>query len=178
MKTIQFLNRIYIALIIAMALACDPDLLIADEPTTALDVTIQAQVLDIVRDLKKEKNTSMILITHDLGIVAENCDTVAIIYAGEIVEYGTKEDIFDRPSHPYTIGLFGAIPDLEIDTEWLEPIVGLPPDPSNLPTGCAFNPRCPYVTDNCAMNKIEMINIEGLHKCRCQNIDSVTTRRK
>ena len=174
----QFSGGMKQRVIIAMALACDPDLLIADEPTTALDVTIQAQVLDMVRALKKEKNTSMILITHDLGIVAENCDTVAIIYAGEIVEYGSKEDIFDRPSHPYTIGLFGAIPDLEIDTEWLEPIVGLPPDPSNLPSGCAFHPRCPYVSDDCVKDRIDMISIEGLHMCSCLNIDSVAARRK
>ena len=174
----QFSGGMKQRVIIAMALACDPDLLIADEPTTALDVTIQAQVLDMIRDLKRVKNTSMILITHDLGIVAENCDNVAVIYAGEIVEYGSKTDIFDRPSHPYTIGLFGAIPDLEIDTEWLAPIGGLPPDPANLPSGCAFHPRCQYVTDDCVKDIVDMVNIEGIHTCRCLNIDSVTARGK
>jgi peptide/nickel transport system ATP-binding protein len=162
--------------IIAMALACNPDLLLADEPTTALDVTIQAQVLDMIKKLKREKNTSMILITHDLGIVAENCDKVAIIYAGEIVEYGTKEDIFDRPSHPYTIGLFGAIPDMESDAEWLKPIKGLPPDPSNLPAGCTFSPRCPYATEGCLIGKVKPVNVSESHMCRCLNIESVAAR--
>ena len=129
---------------VGIALACNPKLLLADEPTTALDVTIQAQVMSMINDLKEEFGTSMILITHDLGIVAESCDTVAIMYAGKIVETGSLEDIFDHTAHPYTIGLFHSIPSLEKDTHRLQPIAGLMPDPANLPSGCAFHPRCPY----------------------------------
>lgn len=152
---------------IAMALACEPSLLIADEPTTALDVTIQAQVLDLIAELRHKFNTAMLLITHDMGVVATTCDDVAVIYAGNIIEYGTKEQIFDHPSHPYTIGLFGAIPNMNEDEEWLHPIEGLPPDPSNLPKGCAFHPRCPYATEECRNQKIEMhITADG-HMCRC-----------
>lgn len=160
--------------IIAMALACSPELLLADEPTTALDVTIQAQVLEMIKNLKVVKNTAMLLITHDLGIVAENCDKVAIIYAGEIVEFGTTEDIFEHPSHPYTIGLFGAIPDIESDEEWLRPIEGNPPDPSNLPPGCAFSPRCPYATEQCTREgHIAMQSLGGIHTCRCLNLEHI-----
>lgn len=134
---------------IAMALACNPSLLIADEPTTALDVTIQAQVLDLMKNLKKEFGTALMLITHDLGIVAEVCDKVAIMYAGEIIEFGTLEQIFRRPKHPYTEGLFQSIPSLETKARRLNPIKGLMPDPSNLPTGCPFHPRCPKAMDAC-----------------------------
>ena len=122
--------------VIAMALANSPQLLIADEPTSALDVTIQAQVMEMIQDLIEKQGTSLILITHDLGLVATSCDDVAVVYAGEIIEYGSKEEIYDHPSHPYTIGLFGAIPNLESDVRRLANIEGLPPDPSNLPTGC------------------------------------------
>ena len=115
--------------------------LLADEPTSALDVTIQAQILEMIDELRKKYNTSLILVTHDLGVVAQNADDVAVIYAGEIVEYGSKEEIFDHPSHPYTIGLFKAIPNLDDDAARLENIDGLPPDPSNIPIGCAFHPR-------------------------------------
>ena len=153
--------------VIAIALACNPDLLLADEPTTALDVTIQAQVLDLIADLRKKYNTSMLLITHDLGVVAQVCDEVAVIYAGNIVEYGTKEQIFDHPTHPYTIGLFGAIPDMNEDEEWLHPIDGLPPDPTNLPQGCAFAPRCKYATDACRKSAIPMQQTADGHACRC-----------
>ena len=135
---------------IAMALSCSPSLLIADEPTTALDVTIQAQILKLMENLKNELGTSMIMITHDLGVVAETCDKVAVMYAGEIVEYGTARDIFDPGDHhPYTVGLFNAIPNLDEKTDRLHPIDGLMPDPTNLPAGCKFSPRCPYCTEEC-----------------------------
>ena len=152
---------------IAMALVCEPDILIADEPTTALDVTIQAQVLDIIKNLQNELNTAMLMITHDLGIVAEVCDNVAVVYAGEIVEYGSREEIFDHPTHPYTIGLFGSLPDIHSDVKRLSPIAGMPPDPSNLPSGCAFSPRCPYATDVCKKTAASLASLGGTHVCRC-----------
>ena len=134
----QFSGGMKQRVVIAMALACNPKLLIADEPTTALDVTIQAQVLEMMNNLKEQYKTSMLLITHDLGIVAETCDEVAIIYAGEIVEYGLLEHIFENTRHPYTIGLFGSIPSLVKDVDRLSPIKGLMPDPAALPAGCRF----------------------------------------
>src|SRR5512136_274820 len=140
----QFSGGMKQRVVIAIALACSPELLLADEPTTALDVTIQAQVLEMIAKLKKDLNTSMIMISHNLGVVAEVCDDLAVIYAGEVVEIGSKEAIFDRPSHPYTLGLFGAVPTLAEEKERLNPISGLPPDPSHLPAGCHFGPRCPY----------------------------------
>ena len=130
----QFSGGMKQRVVIAMALANSPQLLIADEPTSALDVTIQAQVMEMIQDLIEKQGTSLILITHDLGLVATSCDDVAVVYAGEIIEYGSKEEIYDHPSHPYTIGLFGAIPNLESDVRRLANIEGLPPDPSNLPT--------------------------------------------
>ena len=145
----QFSGGMKQRVVIAMALACSPKLLIADEPTTALDVTIQAQVLALMKRLKREMNTSMILITHDLGIVADICDRVAIMYAGEIIEYGTREDIFHHPTHPYTRGLFGCIPNMMDEDSELIPIPGMMPDPANLPAGCRFMPRCAHACERC-----------------------------
>ena len=163
----QFSGGMKQRVVIAMALACDPELLLADEPTTALDVTIQAQVLDLIRDLRDKYQTSMILITHDLGVVAETCDNVAVIYAGEIVEYGDKRSIFKHATHPYTIGLFDSLPDINIKTDRLKPIAGMPPDPTNLPEGCAFNPRCPYAEERCRNAHPELKEIAPGHLVRC-----------
>lgn len=163
----QFSGGMKQRIVIAIALACNPSLLIADEPTTALDVTIQAQVLDLIDNLKKKFNTSMLLITHDLGVVAEVCDKVAIVYAGSIVEYGTLEQIYNNPHHPYTKGLFGSIPDFSHKARRLNPIKGLMPDPSNLPAGCAFADRCPNATDACRKEKPDAIEIEPGHTVRC-----------
>lgn len=163
----QFSGGMKQRVVIAIALACNPSLLIADEPTTALDVTIQAQVIDMMNKLKTDLNTSMILITHDLGVVAEICDNVAIMYAGEIVESGTAEDIFNHAKHPYTLGLFGSIPDLDEDKERLQPIMGLMPDPSNLPVGCNFASRCPNRTPECERKAIENYSLSDTHCVRC-----------
>lgn len=163
----QFSGGMKQRVVIAMALACNPVLLLADEPTTALDVTIQAQVLDMISDLKKRLGTSMILITHDLGVVAEMCDNVAIVYAGDIVEYGTKKDIFKNPKHPYTLGLFKSLPSLVTDEPRLHPIEGLPPDPSDLPVGCVFAPRCAYATEKCHAEKPSRVDISETHSCKC-----------
>ena len=162
----QFSGGMKQRIVIAIALACDPILLIADEPTTALDVTIQAQVLEMMRDLKEKMNTSLLLITHDLGVVAAMCDKVAVMYAGEIVEVGPIEDIFENPLHPYTIGLFQSIQDLERETDRLIPIEGLMPDPTNLPSGCKFHTRCPKCTADCRTRVPETAWTEG-HGVKC-----------
>ena len=163
----QFSGGMKQRVVIAIALACNPDILIADEPTTALDVTIQAQVLSLMKKLKKERGTSMIMITHDLGVVAEVCDKVAIMYAGEIVEYGTLDQVYRRPAHPYTKGLFASIPDLHKHVHRLTPIKGLMPDPSNLPEGCAFCPRCPAAMDKCSKEAPQYVEVEPGHMVKC-----------
>ena len=163
----QFSGGMKQRIVIAIALACNPTLLIADEPTTALDVTIQAQILHMIEELKQKHNTSMILITHDLGIVVEMCNKVAIMYAGEIVESGTVEDIFEDRRHPYTVGLFNSIPNLEDDQDRLTPIDGLMPDPVNLPTGCKFHPRCPYASERCACELPLPQEVKPGHFVRC-----------
>lgn len=162
----QFSGGMKQRVVIAIALACNPQLLIADEPTTALDVTIQAQVLDLMNDLKEKFKTSMLLITHDLGVVAQVCDKVAIMYAGEIVESGDIYDIFERAKHPYTHGLFGSIPNLDEEIKRLNPIKGLMPDPTNLPRGCKFHPRCPHAKEICSQREPEVTEQNG-HKVRC-----------
>jgi peptide/nickel transport system ATP-binding protein len=156
---------------IAMALSCDPDLLIADEPTTALDVTVQAQILDLIRDLQREFNSAVIIITHDLGVVAEVADDIQVMYAGRAIEYGSAEDIFDRPQHPYTWGLLGSMPRIDQErTERLIPIKGSPPSLINVPPGCAFHPRCNYARLNGGASETEvpeLQNIGGGHRVAC-----------
>lgn len=164
----QFSGGMKQRVMIAIAIACNPELLIADEPTTALDVTIQAQVLNMMRKLKRELNSALILITHDLGVVASICDVIGIMYAGEVVEFGTLEDIFDpkKPHHPYTTGLFGSIPSLTEESDRLNPIDGLMPDPTDLPKGCKFHPRCPHCTPECQQGVIPVCR-EGGHQIKC-----------
>ena len=163
----QFSGGMKQRVVIAIALACNPKLLIADEPTTALDVTIQAQVLEMIYKLKSENNTSMILITHDLGVVAQNCDYVAIIYAGEVVEYGTLREIYKDTRHPYTEGLFGSIPSLTSDVKRLQAIDGMMPDPTKLPEGCVFCERCKYAVPECSKDHPGMVTVGGTHQVRC-----------
>lgn len=163
----QFSGGMKQRVIIAIALACNPALLIADEPTTALDVTIQAQVLDMINALKVKLNTAMLLITHDLGVVAQNCDRVAIIYAGEIIELGNLNHIFKESRHPYTQGLLGSIPSLTKDVKRLSPIKGLMPDPTNLPSGCKFAPRCKFVTQACTLAIPALYQVSDGHSARC-----------
>ena len=152
--------------VIAMALACNPSLIIADEPTTALDVTIQAQVLELMKSLKEEFATSMIMITHDLGVVGEVCDNVAVMYAGRIVETGSLEQVFSDALHPYTRGLFRCIPDIEEELSVIRPIEGLMPEPLDLPSGCAFHPRCPRCMEICRTRVPEAIERDG-HGVMC-----------
>lgn len=163
----QFSGGMKQRVVVAIALACNPNLMIADEPTTALDVTIQAQVLDLIRNLRDQFNTSLLLITHDLGVVAQNCDYVAIIYAGEVVEYGAIREIYHHRKHPYTVGLFDSIPDINVKVDRLLPIEGLMPDPTDLPQGCKFNPRCRFATDACRKEEIPLYDIGNGHLVRC-----------
>ena len=163
----QFSGGMKQRVIIAIALACQPNLLIADEPTTALDVTIQAQVLSLMKDLIVNNHMSMLLITHDLGVVAETCDDVAVVYAGRIVEVGSADDVFNHTRHPYTEGLFDSLPNLRQRGEELVPIKGLMPDPMNLPQGCTFAERCPYATEACRENIPELRPVEGSQYVAC-----------
>ena len=163
----QFSGGMKQRVVIAIALACSPDLLIADEPTTALDVTIQAQVLKLINELRQKYHMSMLMITHDLGIVAEVCDEVSIAYAGRIIEHGNLEDIFDHMRHPYTKGLFDALPDIEARRSELKPIKGLMPDPTNLPTGCPFHPRCDYALEICSQSLPQTKWISETHCVEC-----------
>lgn len=163
----QFSGGMKQRIVIAIALACKPDLLIADEPTTALDVTIQAQILDMMRSLQKEHGTSMILITHDLGVVAEMCDRCAVMYAGELVEYGSVGEVFDNPKHPYTRALYQSIPSLDKDVERLHVIPGLVTDPSNLPEYCSFADRCAEKCDACTKHDPKVTELDGGHLVKC-----------
>ena len=162
----QFSGGMKQRVVIAIALACNPQVLLADEPTSALDVTIQAQVLDMMRDLKAKLGTALIMITHDLGVVAKVCDLVAVMYAGKIVEHGTLEEIFNTPMHPYTEGLFNSLPNIRDRRAKLIPIRGLMPDPTKLPPGCAFEPRCRYAVEKCK-EPVEMHDAGGTHALLC-----------
>lgn len=162
----QFSGGMKQRVVIAIALACSPALLIADEPTSALDVTIQAQVLEMMGELQKVKNSALILITHDFGVVAKSCSKVGVVYAREIIEFGTIRQVFEQPKHPYTKGLFEAIPSMSLDVDRLSPIRGLPPDPTNLPIGCKFVPRCKHCTEKC-MKPVSDVDFGDGHRCKC-----------
>ncbi|MBC7081923.1 MAG: ABC transporter ATP-binding protein [Firmicutes bacterium] len=152
---------------IAMALSCNPKLLIADEPTTALDVTIQAQILDLMLKLKEDLGTAIMLITHDLGVIAETVNKVVVMYAGKIVESADVVSIFKKPEHPYTLGLLGSIPKVNEDRERLQVIEGVVPNPFDMPTGCRFHPRCSFVRDICKEEEPELVDVEDGHQVRC-----------
>ncbi len=171
----QFSGGMKQRVVIAIALACKPDLLIADEPTTALDVTIQAQVLEMMKELKVEYNTSLLMITHDLGIVADICDMVSVVYAGEIIEQGNLVDIFDNTRHPYTEGLFNSLPNMADRTAKLKPIKGLMPNPIDLPKGCPFHPRCNYAMDKCSKEEAPLVKRNDTHfvKCHLYNPENI-----
>ncbi|MCL2200676.1 MAG: ABC transporter ATP-binding protein [Oscillospiraceae bacterium] len=166
----QFSGGMKQRVVIAIALACNPKVLLADEPTSALDVTIQAQVLDLMHDLKEKMGTALLMITHDLGVVAKVCDRVAIMYAGRIVEYGTLTDIFNNTMHPYTEGLFNSLPDAKGRKGKLIPIPGLMPDPTKLPSGCAFQPRCRYAVESCK-DEQTVREVSGTHTLLCSRYD-------
>ncbi len=163
----QFSGGMKQRVLIAIALACSPKLLLADEPTTALDVTIQAQVLELMKGLRQKYNMAMLMITHDFGIVAEVCDEVSVMYAGRIVEHGTLVDVFDNKRHPYTEGLFNSLPDIQNRKSELKPIKGQMPDPTNLPSGCPFHPRCDYCRAECSQKEPPKIQINDTHYVRC-----------
>ena len=163
----QFSGGMKQRVVIAIALACNPELLIADEPTTALDVTIQAQVLDMMRAMQKKSGTALLLITHDFGVVADICRKCAVIYAGEVVEFGTVEHIFDESAHPYTIGLFESLPTLGRKTARLKPIKGLMSDPTCLPAGCSFAERCPFATELCFAKDPQHTVLSDGHIVKC-----------
>jgi oligopeptide/dipeptide ABC transporter ATP-binding protein len=161
---------------IAIALSCNPDLLIADEPTTALDVTIQAQILALIKRLQQELGSALIMITHDLGVIAETCDYVAVMYCGKIVEYANVRDLFEDPKHPYTMGLLNSIPSHETDSdEDLHIIEGQVPSPYELPEGCLFAPRCPYASDICNSELPNLIEYDGDRSVRCHKHHRLTT---
>ncbi|MCD6442979.1 MAG: ABC transporter ATP-binding protein [Thermotogae bacterium] len=163
---------------IAMALSCHPKLLIADEPTTALDVTIQAQILELMKELQKEFGMSIIMITHDLGVIAEMADRVAVMYAGKIVEYADVKTLFKDPKHPYTWGLMNSIPRLDVEQEKLRPIPGIVPDALNFPPGCKFHPRCEFATDRCRSEEPEIIEVEKDHLVACWNWEELEKVKK
>jgi len=167
----QFSGGMKQRVVIAIGLACNPKLLIADEPTTALDVTIQAQVLEIMMDLKHKYKMGMIMITHDLGIIAEVCDEVSVVYAGRVIEHGNLVDVFDHTLHPYTEGLFNSLPDIDNRDRELIPIPGLMPDPTNLPAGCPFAPRCRYATPKCSEKLPEEKWVSDTHFVACSRYD-------
>lgn len=173
----QFSGGMKQRVIIAIALACEPELILADEPTTALDVTIQAQVLELMKNLRKKFNTSMLLITHDFGVVAEMCDSCAVIYAGEIVESGSVEHIFNNPLHPYTKGLFASVPDIYRDVERLEPIKGLMANPMNLPPWCSFSSRCSECTEDCQKYDPKLVEVEPGHFVKCLHFSAREDRK-
>ncbi|MEG0852733.1 MAG: ABC transporter ATP-binding protein, partial [Angelakisella sp.] len=173
----QFSGGMKQRVVIAIALACNPHLIVADEPTTALDVTIQAQVMQLMADLQKKYQTAMLLITHDLGVVAEICDKVAIMYAGQIVESGTIDEIYSNTKHPYTIGLFGSLPSLSNKVHRLNPINGLMPDPTNLPSGCPFNPRCPQKCSICETGTPQNVEVAPGHFVRCFLCDESASKK-
>jgi len=167
----QFSGGMKQRVVIAIALACNPRVLIADEPTTALDVTIQAQVLDMMNDLKDKFNTALVMITHDLGVVAKMCDEVAVMYAGRIVESGTLKDVFNNTMHPYTEGLFNSLPNVKDRDSELKPIPGLMPDPTKLPEGCAFAPRCRYAKETCIASRPVPRRVSDTHTVFCTAYD-------
>ena len=171
----QFSGGMRQRVMIAMALACDPDILIADEPTTALDVTIQAQILELMEDIRAKKNTGILMITHDLGVVAEMCSRVVVMYAGRIVEEAPVQELFADPKHPYTQGLIGSVPKLGSGVESLPSIPGSVPDLSVMPKGCKFAPRCKYAMDICHQQEPELadINEAGTRKCRCHLLNKI-----
>lgn len=163
----QFSGGMKQRVLIAIGLACSPKLLIADEPTSALDVTIQAQVLELINELKDKMGMSLLLITHDLGVVSETCDRVLVMYAGTVVESGSVREVYKNMLHPYTIGLFNSLPKLEVEEDRLEPIKGMMPDPTNLPEGCAFCKRCPRAAEQCLKERPTMVQVGEDHYVAC-----------